>query len=141
MDLITLYRVQHPELKCGPWNTHVHGKYSDFTGDKELVEAAREAVDKMVWLNPGYLRSHPTASSDIRGWTEEYVCAVKSLDMLKSWFRTSDAINALFDAGFTVIMVKVDPDYVKESTSGTQMGYDPFGVKEEVDLGLLTLVE
>lgn len=140
MNLVTLYRVQHRELKYGPWNAHLSDHTIGWNGDWDKIETARLAVTAMYNEMPESVKSrHVTAWQDFMGWNERYVCAAESIEQLKEWFKCKQAYQAMLDAGFTVVMVKVPFEFVKTSRSRNQMAYDMFCVEEETDLGLLTI--
>ncbi len=138
MDTTTVYRVMHPKTQCGPWNPH-NDAYCYLTEEeKNVINHARELTFRMSggWDN---VRSHPVVSSDIRGWSDRYVCAALSLEWLEHWFTDSDTINALFDAGYTIMKFVLPAESVLHSKSGTQCGFDPCDVLECEDLTLLPL--
>lgn len=139
MDNITLYRVAHPHTKTGPWNCRISDTYHGISDDaKKSVERARISV----WdMSVGHGRSRPTIYNDIgMNFRSYHVCAVTSLEDLKFWFNDPTAIDAMFDAGFTIYKISVPREHVLFSRSGLQVVYDRDFGEEVEDLSLLPLV-
>lgn len=142
METTTIYRVEHPVLGCGPWNTHVHPDFDSLSSEQRYaLDEARSALNNYFWDNEYYAATHPNVRSDFGLWHEFYKCATPCLKTLRDWFAMeSFIIDKLFDAGFTVMEYVVKSDAVLNSRSGTQVAFKPDSVIDSRDITVLALL-
>lgn len=143
METQTIFRLVHPILGVGPWNTHtVEGMRRLPYDVVHSIDSARYALNEHYHFNPEYSSRHRPIRDDFIFWGPEYICATDSLKTLREWFCVNDAVlNHLLDGNFTVMEYVVDSDYIIQSYSSRQVGFNPAGIVSERDLTILALVE
>ena len=143
METVTVYRVEHPVLGCGPWNTHVHESYDRLPCElRHAMHDARAALNDYFWDNEGYASTHPNVRADFPTWKSFYLCATPCLKTLREWFAVeSHIVDKLFDAGFTVKQYVVERSAVMRGFSGIQVAFNPDAVVEHNDITLLALLD
>lgn len=141
METTTIFRLEHPVLKCGPWNTHVHDDFYDLPlGLRDALEIARRALNDHFDNVPEYSMQHPSACADVAGFTLSHQCAAPSIELLKKWFAVNEHTMLMLErAGFTVIELVVKRLRVLPSKTGTQVGYHPDNVVSSRDIGFVAL--
>lgn len=141
METTTIFRLEHPVLKCGPWNTHVHDDiYDQPAALQDALEIARRALNDHFNHAPDYSMQHPPAGADIEGFTLSHQCAAPSIELLKKWFAVNEHTMLMLErAGFTVVELVVERLWVLPSKTGTQVGYHPHNVMSYRDIGFVAL--
>ena len=138
MNTVSVFRVEHPKLGRGPWfAAELLYNETGLTEDEEdAVYAAADAMNAHWKLN---LTRYPNPFGDnISFNTTSHFCASKTLTELRKWFRvTADYIDALFDAGFTVMEYVVPVADVLEG--GVQVAFSKANVIKAIDHTLLAL--
>lgn len=141
METTTIFRLEHPVLKCGPWNTHVHPDFYDHPPELRCaLQDARCALNRHFHSDDAYSNKHPSAGFDIRGFTTKHQCATQSIELLREWFAVNgDIVFLLERAGFTALELTVPKSKLLSSKSGTQVGYHPDNVVSCRDIGIVAL--
>lgn len=139
MNTVSVFRVEHSKLGHGPWMALGRGNLSEITIDEaNKLMHAKHAMDEYWTLN---LDRYPCPQRD--GLKNIFIenthfCATKTLTELRKWFRvTAGYIDALFDAGFTVMEYVVPADDVLEGA--TQVAFGKANVIKAIDHTLLAL--
>lgn len=143
METQTIFRLVHPILGVGPWNTHTVEGLHDMPDDVvHSIHSARYALNDHYYFTPEYSSRHRPIVEDFIGWERQYLCATNSLKTLREWFCVNDTVlNDLLDGNFTVMEYVVKYDFIIQSRSGRQVGFDPAGIVSERDLTILALIE
>lgn len=141
METITLYRLVHKTVKCGPWHTKNTDQFNTLSEtEKGNIRIAHRMLDEYFWNHDEYAYEHPSVHMDFGCWTSAMLCATDSLYVLRSWFARSEAImTALFDANFTVVAITVPVETIINGRSGRQVAYKKDHVIAEEDLTILAL--
>lgn len=140
MNTTTVYRVEHPVTGNGPWQRNSEKEKSLTFDQKALLTHAVNVLDHHWDTDAKYSSRHRPIQDDFGlNW---HFSATESLELLREWFAVSDdIINALCDAGYTVIEYTVDADNVWHSRSGRQVGVDLNHALSHRDLTILALIE
>jgi hypothetical protein len=103
-----IYRVEHPETKCGPYNS---GCITDMNDDD------LNFLDEMIEEHSNDSKYHPVASYDFKKNPEqlEYdsLCACPTLDTLYEWF--AGWLDDLFHVGFKIYEIEVSKAFIGKS--------------------------
>ena len=139
MNTVSVFRVEHNKLGHGPWMATNHHDFSTITAD-ELYEIGK-ATDVLSANWKLNLKRYPNPYGDRIGFAftpGKHFCAVKTLRHLRKWFRESASyIDALFDAGFTVMEYVVPADDVLDGAA--QVVFSKANVIKAIDHTLLAL--
>lgn len=104
-----VYRLEHPETGCGPWQHW--NKVEDWEA-KEIFDEVLSHCNASFFPNP---------SEDGVSLKEYMVCGAPSHDVFFEWFP-ADSWCYLREAGFKMLTLEV-PDPIKASSR--QVIYDP----------------
>lgn len=143
MDTITVYRVEHPKTKRGPWHSPSSKAYDEMCPREQAsIRTAQGAVVRK-FANGKTFKTHPGAHIDCGPEGDfalgmKWVCACPSLAILCDWFASEG--DALYDAGFTVMAYEMNAEDVMQSKSGTQVLILQSAAVDEKDLTILALV-
>jgi len=136
----TLYRVEHPVTKTGPWNSEI------VDGFLNCTDAQKEALrDLKVYINSDqmyeHFRRHIPVHMDFAVWNDRMICAVDSKKQLREWFNDETLLIHLMVAGFTVVKITIDSNKVFRGFTGMQFGIDQYEDFTKKDIGLNVLLD
>ena len=139
MRTISVFRLEHPVTGYGPWQSI---RYDKFPKDCKLYNMIIKAANVLSEQWEKYPSHRAPWDDGLAMFDSSQLFGCTTLSTLQTWFNVSDQyIDALFDAGFTVVeyILPKKASSFDLSDSRRQAIFDPDEAIEKKDLGFLAL--